>query len=94
MQKLSEEEVTNRLKNLKGWEYKDGSIERNYKFKNFKDAFSIMTRIAFECEQQNHHPDWSNVYSSLNIKLNTHDVGGITENDFKLAESIEKIVNS
>ena len=53
-----------------------------------------MTRIAFECEQQNHHPDWSNVYSSLNIRLNTHDVGGITENDFKLAESIEKIVNS
>ncbi|WP_297694178.1 4a-hydroxytetrahydrobiopterin dehydratase [uncultured Eudoraea sp.] len=94
MEKLSEDEVTNRLKNLKGWEYKDGSIERSYKFKNFKDAFSIMTRIAFECEQQNHHPDWSNVYSSLNIRLNTHDVGGITENDFKLAESIEKIVNS
>ncbi|WP_297795058.1 4a-hydroxytetrahydrobiopterin dehydratase [uncultured Eudoraea sp.] len=93
MEKLSEDEVTKRLKNLNGWEYKDGSIERIYKFKNFKDAFSIMTRIAFECEQQNHHPDWSNVYSSLNIRLNTHDAGGITDKDFKLAESIEKIVN-
>ena len=53
-----------------------------------------MTRIAFECEAQNHHPDWSNVYNSLYIRLNTHDVGGITSNDFKLAESIENIVNN
>ena len=94
MEKLSEEEITNRLKELPGWEYKDAAIERAYKFKNFKDAFSIMTRIAFECEAQNHHPDWSNVYNSLNIRLNTHDVGGITNNDFELAKSIENIVNN
>ncbi|MGB5780800.1 MAG: 4a-hydroxytetrahydrobiopterin dehydratase, partial [Eudoraea sp.] len=50
-------------------------------------------RIAFECEAQNHHPDWSNVYNSLIIRLNTHDVGGITNNDFELAKSIENIVN-
>ncbi len=93
MEKLSEEEIKNSLKKLSGWEYKDAAIERSYKFKNFKDAFSTMTRIAFECEAQNHHPDWSNVYNSLNIRLNTHDVGGITSNDFKLAESIENIVN-
>lgn len=92
MNKLSEKEIAKNLKDLKGWEYKGGAIERSYKFKNFKDAFSIMTRIAFECEQQNHHPDWSNVYSSLNIRLNTHDAGGITDKDFKLADSIEKIV--
>ena len=94
MEKLSEEEITGRLKELAGWEYNDGAIEQNYKFKNFKDAFSTMTRIAFECEAQNNHPDWSNVYNSLNIRLNTHDVGGITSNDFKLAESIENIVNN
>ncbi|MGB5228524.1 MAG: 4a-hydroxytetrahydrobiopterin dehydratase [Eudoraea sp.] len=94
MEKLSEEEIKNSLKELPGWEYKDAAIERSYKFKNFKDAFSIMTRIAFECEAQNHHPDWSNVYSSLNIRLNTHDVGGITNNDFELAKSIENIVNN
>jgi len=94
MEKLSDEEITNSLKELSGWEYKDGAIERNYKFKNFKEAFTTMTRIAFECEAQNHHPDWSNVYNSLNIRLNTHDVGGITSNDFKLAESIENIVNN
>ncbi|MGB5359965.1 MAG: 4a-hydroxytetrahydrobiopterin dehydratase [Eudoraea sp.] len=94
MEKLSEEEITIRLKKLAGWEYKDGAIERNYKFKNFKDAFSTMTRIAFECEAQNHHPDWTNVYNSLQIRLNTHDVSGITNNDFKLADSIENIVNN
>jgi len=94
MEKLSDEEITNSLKELSGWEYKDGAIERNYKFKNFKEAFTTMTHIAFECEAQNHHPDWSNVYNSLYIRLNTHDVGGITSNDFKLAESIENIVNS
>ena len=94
MQKLSEEEITKKLKELPGWEYKDAAIERAYKFSNFKEAFSTMTRIAFECEAQNHHPDWSNVYNSLNIRLNTHDVGGITNNDFELAKSIEKIVNN
>ncbi|MGB5271954.1 MAG: 4a-hydroxytetrahydrobiopterin dehydratase [Eudoraea sp.] len=94
MQKLSEEEITKKLKEFPGWEYKDAAIERTYKFSNFKEAFSTMTRIAFECEAQNHHPDWSNVYNSLNIRLNTHDVGGITNNDFELAKSIEKIVNN
>ena len=52
MEKLSDEEITNSLKELSGWEYKDGAIERNYKFKNFKEAFTTMTRIAFD------HPDW------------------------------------
>lgn len=94
MKKLSEEEITKKLKEFSGWEYKDAAIERTYKFGNFKEAFSTMTRIAFECEAQNHHPDWSNVYNSLNIRLNTHDVGGITNNDFELAKSIENIVNN
>ena len=51
-----------------------------------------MTRIAFECEAQGHHPDWSNVYNSLSISLSTHDADGVTEKDFKLAHSIEDIV--
>jgi 4a-hydroxytetrahydrobiopterin dehydratase len=94
MEKLNEKEIATRLKELPGWEYKDVAICKTYKFKNFKDAFSAMTRIAFECEAQNHHPDWSNVYSTLTIHLNTHDAGGITTKDFILAQSIELIVNS
>ena len=51
-----------------------------------------MTRIAFECEAQGHHPDWSNVYKNVHIRLNTHDAGGVTEKDFKLAHTIEEII--
>jgi 4a-hydroxytetrahydrobiopterin dehydratase len=82
------------LEQLEGWEYIDGAIETSFEFENFKEAFSVMTRIAFECEAQGHHPDWSNVYNSLHIRLNTHDAEGVTEKDFKLAKTIEGIIDS
>ncbi|WP_289040772.1 4a-hydroxytetrahydrobiopterin dehydratase [Zobellia russellii] len=94
MKKLTEQEIESQLAKLNGWEYVDGAIETSFEFKDFKDAFSVMTRIAFECEAQGHHPDWSNVYNSLNIRLNTHDAEGVTEKDFKLAHSIEEIIES
>ncbi|MBT9189594.1 MULTISPECIES: 4a-hydroxytetrahydrobiopterin dehydratase [Zobellia] len=94
MKKLTEQEIESQLAKLSGWEYVDGAIETSFEFKDFKDAFSVMTRIAFECEAQGHHPDWSNVYNSLNIRLNTHDAEGVTEKDFKLAHSIEEIIES
>ncbi|MEA1784897.1 4a-hydroxytetrahydrobiopterin dehydratase [Arenibacter sp. GZD96] len=94
MSKLPEAEITARLETLEGWEYVDGAIETSFEFKNFKEAFTVMTRIAFECEAQNHHPDWSNVYNSLHIRLNTHDVQGLSEKDFKLAKTIEDIVET
>lgn len=91
MGKLTEEEIAKNLENLDGWRHENGAIEKTFIFKNFKEAFSAMTRIAFECEAQNHHPDWSNVYKTVNVRLNTHDAGGVTEKDFKLAESIEEV---
>lgn len=94
MEKLSERTIEERLEKLEGWEYVDGAIETSFEFKNFKEAFSVMTLIAFECEAQNHHPDWSNVYNSLNIRLNTHDAGGVTEKDFELAHAIERIIDA
>ncbi|WP_411031811.1 4a-hydroxytetrahydrobiopterin dehydratase [Spongiimicrobium sp. 3-5] len=92
MERLNTEEIENRLQKLQGWELVDGALEASFQFENFKEAFSVMTRIAFECEAQNHHPDWHNVYNSLTIRLNTHDVNGITNNDFALAEIIEKLI--
>ncbi|MBT8184930.1 MAG: 4a-hydroxytetrahydrobiopterin dehydratase [Eudoraea sp.] len=92
MEKLSEKEISERLKTLEGWEYVDGGVECSFEFKNFKEAFTVMTRVAFEAEAQNHHPDWSNVYNRLYVRLSTHDAGGVTTNDFKLAESIESIL--
>jgi 4a-hydroxytetrahydrobiopterin dehydratase len=94
MEKLNPKEIEGKLKTLKGWEFNENAIETTFEFQNFKEAFTVMTRIAFECEAQNHHPDWSNVYNSLNIRLNTHDAGGVTEKDFTLARAIEKIIDS
>lgn len=94
MKKMTEKEIEKKLEELDGWDYVDGAIETTFEFKNFKEAFSVMTRIAFECEAQAHHPDWNNVYNSLHIRLNTHDANGVTEKDFKLASSIEDIIES
>ncbi len=92
MEKLSAKEIEEGLKKLEGWEYVDDAIECSYEFKNFKEAFSLMVRVAFECEAQNHHPDWSNVYNKLYVRLSTHDANGVTEKDLKLARSIEQIL--
>ncbi len=94
MKKLTVLEIEQHLKDLDGWEYNNGALETTFEFKDFKDAFSVMTRIAFECEIQNHHPDWSNVYNTLSIRLNTHDANGVTLKDITLAKTIEDIILS
>lgn len=92
MDKLSEQEIEKNLKQLEGWEFIEDSIVTSLEFDNFKETFAVMTRIAFECEEQGHHPDWSNTYNSLHISLSTHEANGVTEKDFKLAKSIEKVI--
>jgi len=92
MSKLSEHDIEKCLLRFPDWEYYDNAIHAEFEFENFKDCFSAMSRIAFECEAQNHHPDWSNVYNVLTISLSTHDAGGVTDKDFNLAEAIEAIV--
>lgn len=94
MRKLSEEEILSNLEELEGWEYKDETIQTTLEFENFREAFSVMTRIAFEVEEQQHHPEWTNVYNELSISLSTHDAGGVTEKDFKLARIIEEIIDA
>ena len=94
MQKMNEKAIQEQLEKIEGWEYIEGALETTFEFKDFKETFSIMTRIAFECEALNHHPDWKNVYNTLNIRLNTHDADGVTHKDFDLAARIEKIIIS
>jgi len=94
MEKLSTSEIQEKLSSLENWEHQDGSLSKTFLFKDFKETFAAMTRIAFECEAQQHHPDWENVYNILRIKLNTHDVGGITQNDFDLAAIIDTVVKT
>ena len=92
MSKLSTEDIEKRLLQFPDWEYAENAIHAEFEFENFKDCFSAMSRVAFECEAQNHHPNWANVYNTLNISLSTHDAGGVTDKDFKLARAIEDIV--
>ncbi len=92
MEKLSEDQIKENLKRFPEWEFNKGGIEATLQFGDFKDCFAMMTRIAFECEKQGHHPNWYNVYNRLTIRLSTHDAGGVTEKDFKLAEAIETLI--
>jgi len=74
------------------WTEKDNSLQRTFTFKNFIEAFAFMTEVAFHAEQQNHHPNWSNVYNTVNFQLNTHDAGNtVTEKDHKLAAAIDNV---
>jgi Pterin-4a-carbinolamine dehydratase len=91
MKALSKIEVKEFLSdNLKNWSFDGNYIKRDFKFKTFVEAFSFMTAIAIEAEKIDHHPDWSNVYNSVRINLNTHDSKGITKLDFDLADVIDK----
>lgn len=92
MKTYSEKEIEDRISKLEYWDYQKGFLVTSLDFKGFADAFAMMTRIAFEAERLNHHPDWSNVYNNLTIQLHTHDADGITDKDFELAEQIEKII--
>ena len=83
--KLSDDEVQERLGELVGWDLVDGKLHRDYKFTNFVEAMGFMMRAGIEAEKMNHHPEWFNVYSRVDIHLTTHDAGGISERDFLLA---------
>tara|TARA_B100000795_G_C22685726_1_gene393569 strand:+ start:272 stop:562 length:291 start_codon:yes stop_codon:yes gene_type:complete len=92
MKKLTELEIEKRLENFPDWDYYEEALHTEFEFDSFKNCMSAMMRIAFECEILKHHPEWTNIYNLLEIKLTTHDAGGVTELDFKLADAMEKIV--
>ena len=92
MKPLNKEEIMSYLAlNLRSWTLTDTAITRDFKFRNFVDAFSFMTGIALEAEKMDHHPDWKNTYDRVSISLNTHSVKGITQLDFDLAKKIDAI---
>jgi 4a-hydroxytetrahydrobiopterin dehydratase len=89
--KLSEIEIKRELAKLKGWTVVGGKLQRNFEFEDFNEAFGFMTRVALEAEKLNHHPEWFNVYNKVKVELVTHDVGGLSNYDFRLATVINKI---
>lgn len=91
MKKYSEEESKNALKHLDGWELQDDRISKAFVLANFVEAFGFMASVAILAERANHHPEWSNVYKTVNITLTTHEAGGLTEKDFSLAAEIDSL---
>jgi 4a-hydroxytetrahydrobiopterin dehydratase len=77
---------------LPGWDFINNGIEKSYKFANFIQAFAFMTQVAFLAEKHDHHPEWSNVYNTVKIRLNTHSAGGFTEKDATLAQEIDQLI--
>ena len=89
--RLTEKEHAAALAELTAWSQVDGrdAISRTFQFANFVEAFGFMTSVALEAEKMDHHPEWSNVYRTVDITLSTHDAGGLTELDIKLAKKID-----
>ena len=88
----------NQLKNFieknSSWIIYNKTLKKEFKFNNFVQAFGFMSKVALLSEKMDHHPDWQNTYNKVKINLTTHDKGGITNNDIKLAESIDKLINT
>lgn len=90
--KMSPQAVNKALEELQGWSRAEGrnAITKSFKFMDFKQAFAFMTRCALKAEQMDHHPEWFNVYSKVDVTLATHDADGVTEKDVELAKFMDE----
>ncbi|HSC20009.1 MAG TPA: 4a-hydroxytetrahydrobiopterin dehydratase [Rhizomicrobium sp.] len=91
MPKLDAKARAAALKDLPQWQEVEGreAIARGFRFKDFSAAFGFMTRVALLAEKMDHHPEWSNVYSRVEVTLATHDAGGVTDKDIAMARAME-----
>jgi 4a-hydroxytetrahydrobiopterin dehydratase len=93
MKKLDNIEIHKGMETIDvSWVLKGQFIHREIIFKDFIEAFSFMTSVAFLAEKSNHHPNWKNVYNKVNITLTTHEAGGLTVKDFELAKQIDGLL--
>ena len=92
-EKLSDKDRAQALEELQGWSEVDGrdAIQRSFKFRNFNQAFGFMSRVALKAEKMDHHPEWFNVYATVDVTLATHDAGGVTTLDVELAKFMNKV---
>jgi len=91
--KLSPDEITKALTTLDGWSLVEGrdAITKTFTFKDFRRAFGFMTEVALIAEKMDHHPEWFNVYRTVEITLATHDVDGLSTRDIDLAKAIDAV---
>jgi 4a-hydroxytetrahydrobiopterin dehydratase len=88
---LSPAEITERLDDRPGWELVEGKLHRELRFDDFVAAFGFMASVALVAEKMDHHPEWRNVWNTVEIDLTTHSAGGLTDLDFRLAERIDRL---
>jgi len=95
LKKCTDDEVSGKLvelniRNSELWKIEDGKLSKVFKFPDFISAFAFMTKCAIYVEKVNHHPEWFNVYNSVKVQLTTHDVSGISNKDFDLANKMDE----
>lgn len=89
---LNAADISEALRALPGWTFDRDALAKEFKFGSFREAMSFMVRVGFEVEAMDHHPDWTNVYNRVSIRLNTHDAGGkVTAKDVTLAKKIQEL---
>lgn len=91
MTKLTDTEIAEHMKALPSWELGADRIRRSFRFPDFVQAFGWMTQVALLAEKMNHHPEWRNVWATVEVELSTHDAGGLTELDMKLAAKMDEL---
>jgi 4a-hydroxytetrahydrobiopterin dehydratase len=91
---LEPDELRAALDDLAGWEADGDAIVRNFELDGFPEAIALIVRIGFAAEALDHHPELSNSYSRVTVRLTSHDAGGVTERDLRLAQRIDQIAGS
>ncbi|MFA5405568.1 MAG: 4a-hydroxytetrahydrobiopterin dehydratase [Ignavibacteria bacterium] len=90
MEKLTNIQITENLKSLNGWDFKDGSIKKVFKTKGFPQTLGLVSEIGALCQQIDHHPDYLTLkYSEVEVSFSTHSIGGLSEKDFEIAKQID-----
>ena len=87
---LTDGKITKALGGLPGWSCVDGKLHKDLRFRDFNEAFGFMARVAMFAEKLNHHPEWTNVYNRVDVTLTTHDAGGVTELDVRMAQFMDE----
>ena len=94
MATLTEQEITQQLSTLDGWAFDGDAITRRFGFDTFPAAMDFMARAALKIDAMNHHPEWSNVYNRVDVRLTSHDAGGVTARDIELAGILDRVATA
>lgn len=94
MYKYTDDEILNKLFEIEKWTYENNKLRKRFFFNNFKEAFHFMTKVSDYAEAIKHHPEWCNIFQKVEVNLTTHDVNGITDLDFQLANKMNEIANT